>query len=374
MLSIFFILLTTVFLAYANGANDNFKGVATLFGSGTTDYKKALWWATITTFFGSITALFISAKLITAFSAKGLVPEAIVGNPRFLISVGMGAALTVFIATVTGIPISTTHSLVGALIGVGILTAGAQVNFHILGNKFLLPLLLSPAISAFLTLVIYPCFKFARIKFGIEREMCLCIGESAEPVCIQQDGTAILKSSGLTLTVGQLKNCRQYYRGKILGFDSQKVLDKLHYVSAGMLSFARGLNDAPKIVALLLVMNTFSLKWGIFIVAFAMAIGALLNAKKVALTMSRRITKMNHGQGFSANLVTAFLVIFASKWGVPVSTTHVSCGSLFGIGMVNRKADFSVIRHIILAWVLTLPLAAILAITCFVAIDYYSLI
>ena len=195
--------------------------------------------------------------------------------------------------------------------------------------------------------------------------MCLCIGEKAGNVCIQQDGAVVLKSSGIALSFDQIQNCQQYYHGKIFGFDSQKVLDKLHYVSAGMVSFARGLNDTPKIIALLLMMSAFSLKWEIFIVAVSMAIGGLLNAKKVALTMSRRITNMNHGQGFSANLVTAFLVIFASKWGMPVSTTHVSCGSLFGIGIINKKADCLVIRQIILAWFLTLPLAAILSGICF---------
>lgn len=379
-----FILLATLFLAYANGANDNFKGVATLFGSGTSDYKKALLWATITTFLGSLTALFISAKLIAAFSAKGLVPDAIVSNPCFSISVGMGAALTVFIASITGIPISTTHSLLGAMIGAGLLSAG-QVNFHVLGNIFFLSLLLSPAISVFLTLVIYPGFKLARVKLGIERQMCLCIGQSIEPACIQQDGTVVLKSTGLTLTIDQLENCQQYYYGKILGFDAQRVLDKLHYLSAGMVSFARGLNDTPKIVALLLVMSAFSFadghhisfgiplwreKGGIFIVAVAMALGGLLNTRRVAWTMSKRITEMNHGHGFTANLVTAFLVIFASQWGLPVSTTHVSCGSLFGIGLVNGKANFSVIRQIILAWILTLPLALILSTACFFVISY----
>ena len=370
MIILVFVLLVTIFLAYSNGANDNFKGVATLFGSGTTNYKKSLYWATITTFFGSLTAIFISTKLITSFSGKGLFPDAVVNNSHFLISVGLGAALTVFIATIVGIPISTTHSLIGALIGAGWVSVGTQINFHTIGNKFFLPLLLSPLISAFLTLVIYPGFKFARAKLGVEHQMCLCIGENVEPVCIQQDGTAVLKSTGLALTVGQLKNCQQYYQGKILGFDSQALLDKLHYLSAGMLSFARGLNDTPKIVALLLVMSAFSLKGGIFIVAFAMGIGGLLNAKKVALTMSKRITKMNHGQGFSANLVTAFLVIFASKWGMPVSTTHVSCGSLFGIGLVNKKANRPLIAKIILAWVFTLPLAAILSGICFLIITY----
>ena len=107
MLISIFILLSTLFLAYTNGANDNFKGVATLFGSGTTNYKKALLWATVTTFLGSMAAIFVSQTLITTFSGKGLVSEVTVNSPNFLISVGLGAALTVFIATKAGIPIST---------------------------------------------------------------------------------------------------------------------------------------------------------------------------------------------------------------------------------------------------------------------------
>ena len=74
--------------------------------------------------------------------------------------------------------------------------------------------------------------------------------------------------------------------------------------------------------------------------------------------MSRRITDMNDGQAFTANLVTAALVIFASKFGIPVSTTHVSCGSLFGIGLVNGRAHPRMIVQIVLAWVTTLPMAA----------------
>lgn len=81
--------------------------------------------------------------------------------------------------------------------------------------------------------------------------------------------------------------------------------------------------------------------------------------------MSERITAMNHGQGFSANLVTELLVIFASRWGMPVPTTHVSCGSLFAIGFVNKKANLSAIKQIILAWVLTLPIAGTFAGICY---------
>ena len=75
--------------------------------------------------------------------------------------------------------------------------------------------------------------------------------------------------------------------------------------------------------------------------------------------MSHKITGMNDGQGFTANLVTAFMVIVASRLGMPVSTTHVSCGSLFGIGAANRRGHWKMIATVIAAWVTTLPVAAV---------------
>ena len=74
---------------------------------------------------------------------------------------------------------------------------------------------------------------------------------------------------------------------------------------------------------------------------------------------------MDHDQGFAANLITAFLVLFASKWGVPVSTTHVSVGTLFGIGLVSGNGDRSVMSGILLSWFLTLPVAAAIAAFCY---------
>ena len=126
------------------------------------------------------------------------------------------------------------------------------------------------------------------------------------------------------------------------------------------MSFARGLNDTPKIVALLLVVKALDVKWGMLGVALGMTVGGLLNSRRVAMTMSKKITPLTHGQGFAANLVTSVLVILASRFGMPVSTTHVSCGSLFGIGLMTRQAHVRVISQIVLSWVLTLPVAAVL--------------
>src|SRR6184192_121459 len=134
------LVVATCFLAYSNGANDNFKGVATLYGSRTASYGTALGWATATTFAGSIASIFLAQSLLKKFSGKGLVPDALVGSEHFLLAVVIGAALTVILATVTGFPISTTHSLTGALVGAGLLAVGRQVNFAALQKSFLLPL------------------------------------------------------------------------------------------------------------------------------------------------------------------------------------------------------------------------------------------
>ncbi len=101
-----FILLAVAALAYANGANDNFKGVATLFGSGTTKYRGAIAWATITTLLGSLAAVFFASELIKAFKGKGLVDAALVADPNYVAAVAIGAAITVLLATRIGMPVA----------------------------------------------------------------------------------------------------------------------------------------------------------------------------------------------------------------------------------------------------------------------------
>ena len=96
MLIAVWVLFAGLLVAYANGANDNFKGVATLFGSGITDYKRALYWATATTLLGSLAALFFSKGLVTAFSGKGLVPASLVQTPALvggLVGAGLASAI-----------------------------------------------------------------------------------------------------------------------------------------------------------------------------------------------------------------------------------------------------------------------------------------
>ena len=361
MMILIILFLATCFLAYSNGANDNFKGVATLFGSRTTNYKHAIWWATLTTFAGSLTSIFFAYSLVSTFSGKGLVPQSISVSPEFLTSVAVGSALTVMVATITGFPISTTHSLTGALVGAGCVAVGSQVNFAVLGSAFFLPLLLSPVIATVFGCILYITFRRIRIRSGITKEWCLCVGERGKviPSCEPATRLSVNYDNALHVTVDTEENCQEIYKGYFWGMNSQKLLDYLHFCSAGVVSFARGLNDTPKIVALLLLIKGLSVHWGILAVAVGMATGGLLNARKVAETMSNKITKLNHGQGFTANLVTGILVIFASKFGMPVSTTHVSVGSLFGIGLATRRINIRMVLGILLSWFITLPVASL---------------
>jgi inorganic phosphate transporter, PiT family len=357
-----FLLVAVGFLAYSNGANDNFKGVASLLGSKTASYRTALSWATVTTFAGSVCAILLAQSLLKTFSGKGLVPDQLVGSEYFLLAVALGAGATVILATIAGFPKSTTHGLTGAIVGTGLVAVGIQVNFNVLRQQFLLPLLLSPLLAVIVGATVYMAFRFLRVRFGITKELCLCIGSEQRLVPLTQP-TVILRAQNvatLALAVGADTQCAERYAGEFLGVRCQRAMDAGHFLGAGAVSFTRGLNDTPKIAALLLVAHTLDIRAGMVLIALAMALGGWLNARRVAETMSHRIAPMNHGQGFAANLATALLVVGASTFGMPVSTTHVSVGALFGIGLTTGQAHLGVIAGILLSWFVTLPCAAVI--------------
>jgi len=350
--------LATLLLACANGANDNFKGVATLFGSGTAGYAKALAWATLTTSGGAVAAVFMAGALTRRFSGEGLVPDALTDDPRFLASVGLAAGVTVLLATLLGFPVSTTHALAGSLAGAGLAAAGRELSLQAFAAGFVLPLVVSPLLAALAAGVLYPLFRSARLRLGVRRDSCLCAAVET-PLVEPAGSAAALAPARLEVVAGTLHSCGERYGGSGLAVRAQAVLDAAHWLSAGALSFARGLNDAPKIAALVIASQAAGMRSALVLVSVAMAAGGILGARRVAETMSKRITVMNCGQGFTANLAASALVLFASRLGLPVSTTHVSCGALFGIGTVIGRARWTMIRQILAAWLTTFPLAAL---------------
>ena len=237
------ILVAALALAFANGSNDNFKGVATLEGSATCSHGKALAWATVMTFVGSIAATYFASELLTRFGGKGLVGADVAADPVFIAAVASAAAGTVLLATRFGMPTSTTHALIGALIGAG-MAANGPVHYEVLSDKFLLPLFLSPLVAVLGTMALYPTLRIARRGLGITRDSCFCIGEeTVEVVPGMTSAHAIAYEKKLSVRTGKAVSCHTRYQGHVLGLSAARALDAAHFASAGVLSFARGLND-----------------------------------------------------------------------------------------------------------------------------------
>jgi PiT family inorganic phosphate transporter len=299
---------------------------------------------------------------VSRFTGKGLVADAVVADPAFLLAVAAGASATVLAATRLGFPVSTTHALTGALVGAGMVVAGpSHVAFATLGRAFALPLLAGPLLGAALTAGLYAALRQARLTLGVTHEDCLCVGRRAPLAALTARGQVVPLGGGPEVSVDRPERCERRYGGTLLGVRAQSALDGLHVLTGGAVGFARGLNDTPKILALLVGAGALGVHDGIGLVAVAMAAGGLLAARRVAHTLAHGITVLNHGQGFAASLVTAALVTAASPLGLPVSTTHVACGALFGIGAVSGEAHWPVIRQVLAAWVTTLPTAILLS-------------
>ena len=177
-----------LFLAFANGANDNIKGVATLYGSGELSYRKALMLATFWTAIGALCSVVLASGLIKAFSGKGLLPPELL-TTEYLAAVSIGAAATVIMATRFGAPISTTHSLVGGLVGAGLVAAGSDLQLGALGRAFLLPLLAGPFMAVGLTYLGTRAKMRLRDQFGVRATSCVCIDREWVPVT-ELGGTA----------------------------------------------------------------------------------------------------------------------------------------------------------------------------------------
>jgi len=274
----------------------------------------------------------------------------------FLAAVALGAAGAVLLASCLGLPISTTHALTGALAGAGTLAAGFfSVKFAALGSGVVLPLLFSPLASLALTLGLYPLVVQV-VEVSGKRD-CVCVDDAAVMAVPAGASAAAAVPAPPVVRWTRAANCET-------GTEVARLHpgDALHWLSGAAISFARGLNDTPKIAALLLLTGAGAMQANYVLVALAMAVGGALGAARVAQTLSRKITPMATREAVTANLVSAALVTLASSYALPVSTTHVTSGSIFGIGLLRRQeADWRRVRDILLSWVATLPLGAALA-------------
>lgn len=344
------LVLVALLLAFSNGANDNFKGFASVWGSATLGYRSALLLSSLASCGGALAALFMAHGLVASFSGKGLVSSDALSASGFMFAVACAAALTIFSATRLGLPVSTTHALLGGLVGAGLGRVGA-VNWAPLLQFFALPLLLSPILAAALGALLYRSVRRAPVE-----QACLCL--NAEPTVLSGGPQAVMMKQGMSLTLGT-------QGGSCAGAATQVALkpwwDWLHIASAMAICFARGLNDTPKLTAIVLAAGAVSFNASILAVAAFMTAGGLLFSRRVAHTLSQKLSQLDTRSGLTANITTAGLVLAASHFSLPVSTTHVAVGSIAGAGASSGGLNRQALGNILLSWCATLPIAAFIA-------------
>lgn len=357
------VLLLVALLAFANGANDNCKGVATLVGFGAATPRRALLWATLTTALGAGVSFWLAGGLVKSFSS-GIFARGTPLDAGFFAAVLIGAIGWVLFATFTGLPVSTTHAITGGLVGAGLVAfASGQIRWAELGSKFALPLALSPLASMLIVyLVSWPVVFLVKRYSG----RCVCVVEDADVTsCVGAAAAAVPVARVVTDTEAA---CAE--QSPVVAVSTTATANAVHWASSGMVGFARGWNDAPKIAALSIatlaganVANGMAITFAV--VTVAMAVGGIMAGRKVLETLSKKVTPLPLAESLTASIITASLVSAASWVGLPVSTTHVSTGAIVGAGVRNdpRAVRWGKVGEIVLSWLVTLPVAALIAAT-----------
>jgi PiT family inorganic phosphate transporter len=339
-------------LAFANGANDVSKGIATLAGSGRATYRQAIAWGTLWAAVGAFAAVFLSIGLVKVFTTS-LVAGDVLAMPSFPVAVAAGASAWVLFASVTGLPVSTTHAITGAIIGVALTAGGVgSIQWALLLSSIALPLALSPLISG----------AFGYGLHGVAGRIvnaCVCAEDNVTVSLVNADGTVTARSMPrlVTSTVAcdPAPGRMRLMAGHVV-----------HWGAAAAISFARGVNDNPKIAALgtLAFASLGSGTAGAFaLTALAMTVGSFVAGLRVSRTLGDRVVHMHHDTGLAGALVTAGLVLAASVYTMPVSTTHVSTGAIVGAGLRQsmHAVQWGTVASLVAAWCVTLPVSAMLA-------------
>jgi PiT family inorganic phosphate transporter len=300
-------------LAFANGANDISKSVATL-SCCKEDADPALRGASLAVLLGACAALWWGAKMTLLFT-KGMITTPDLLPAAFGPAVVAGAVVWLLLATRLGLPVSTTHAVVGGIVAVGAMTLGsAGVLWPAVASKVVTPLLLSP----------------------------LCAAAAAVALAVPLRALSIARPGAL--------------RG-------------LHWGSCFAGAFARGLNDTPKIAALGLACAAGkAAPWALFpALAVANAAGGWWLGRRVTETLGCRMASISEHDGAAANLTTSLLAGATAFHGFPVSTTHVSGSAIAALGAARGSMDWKVAGDIALAWLVTLPVAGALSALAYLA-------
>lgn len=379
------------YMAWNIGANDVANAMAPSVGSGVLSLKGAIWIAAIAEFSGAV----LVGSSVTSTIRKGIIDPAIFEGDPILFVIGMtsallGAALWLHAATVLGLPVSTTHSIVGAVIGFGLVAKGVgALNYGVLAG-IVLSWALSPVAGGLLGFLI---FYFVRERIlGVEepdhatRKYAPFILFVTVVVLLQSFVFKAMKNLELPVTFGSVLLggliigalvffiARYFFQrdSPVLRRDlTNRFFTFLLIVTSGYVAFAHGANDVANAVgplaAVLDVVRSGSLTskvpvpwWVLVLGGVGIVSGLAISGGKVMATIGKGITEITPQNGFAAQFAAATTVLVCSQLGLPISTTHTLVGSIIGVGMARgvQALNLRVIRNIISSWFFTLPFAA----------------
>ncbi|KQO53480.1 inorganic phosphate transporter [Methylobacterium sp. Leaf85] len=316
------LIAVALFFDFLNGLHDAANSIATIVSTRVLRPQYAVLWAA---FFNFIAFLFFGLHVAQTLGT-GIVDAGIV-DPRVILSALVGAIAWNIATWVLGIPSSSSHALVGGLVGAGVTKAGLDVVVWSGLSKTIAAIVLSPLVGFLLALLLVLIVSWTcrrATPFGVDRSFRL-----------------------------------------------------LQFVSASLYSLGHGGNDAQKTMGIIAVLlysqghlgSSFHVPlWVVLACQSAMALGTLLGGWRIVHTMGSKITRLNPMQGFCAETGGAITLFLATWLGIPVSTTHTITGAIVGVGAARRTSAvrWGIAGNIVVAWVLTLPAAALIAACCYV--------
>lgn len=404
------IAITAIFgfiMAFGIGANDVANAMGTSVGSGVITAKQAVYIALVFEFLGAYLA---GGEVAETIKSGIIASDAFVGRPEVLI-IGMmsslfAAGLWLVIASLKGWPVSTTHTIIGAIVGFACVTVGMEAvrwsEFSgIVGSWFI-----TPFIAGVLAYGIF--FSTQRLIFDTDNPLknaakyapyytaltvfIICIvtlEKGLKHVGLNLSSLNVTLLSALLSLISAV-GCIFYLRSKAFRSNLQgsvfngveKVFSILMMITACAMAFAHGSNDVANAVGPLagvvsIIDNggviegkTMTAPWILPLGAIGIAVGLAVMGHKVIATIGTGITDLTPSRGFAAQFACSITVVIASGTGLPISTTQTLVGAVLGVGFARGIAalNLGVIRNIVASWVITLPAGAVLAI-----IVYYIL-
>jgi PiT family inorganic phosphate transporter len=394
-----------LFMAWGIGANDVANAMATSVGSKALTIKQAIFVAAIFEFAGAV----LAGGQVTKTIRKGMIDAEVMSGSPDLLLYGMLAALLaagiwLLIASRNGWPVSTTHSIVGAIVGFAMVGIGMDAVKWDKVGFIVASWVISPAIAGTLAFLLFRSVQ----KFILNTDDPLTNARRYVPFYIFLAGFMIalvtlfkgLKHVGLETTtaenylyavgVGLVIMALGKLAIKRIKIDPaadryfhytnvEKIFGVLMVVTACGMAFAHGSNDVANAIGPVAAVvgivssggevaakSTLPL-WVLMLGGVGIVLGLMMYGRKVIATVGKHITELTPSRGFAAELAAATTVVIASGTGIPVSTTHTLVGAVLGVGLARGMAalNLTVIRNIFMSWVITLPAGALLSIMFF---------